>query len=81
MKEVAFKVFFRPANMPGWARVAGLLGAGWRCAHARRDRRYTEFSKIYGAKGLRTSRSTMSLSSTTVGLQVADREKYFRGIA
>ncbi len=51
MKEVAFKVFSGPANMPG-GRVAGLLVPGGAALTRGEIDTYTEFSKIYGAKGL-----------------------------
>jgi aspartyl-tRNA synthetase len=51
MKEVAFKVFSGPANAPG-GRVAGLLVPGGGTLTRGEIDAYTEFSKIYGAKGL-----------------------------
>ena len=51
MKEVAFKVFSGPANTPG-GRVAGLLVPGGGSLTRGEIDAYTEFSKIYGAKGL-----------------------------
>ncbi len=51
MKEVAFKVFSGPANTPG-GRVAGLLVPGGATLTRGEIDGYTEFSKIYGAKGL-----------------------------
>jgi aspartyl-tRNA synthetase len=51
MKEVAFKVFSGPANTPG-GRVAGLLVPGGAALTRGEIDGYTEFSKIYGAKGL-----------------------------
>ena len=51
MKEVAFKVFSTPANTPG-GRVAGLLVPGGATLTRGEIDAYTEFSKIYGAKGL-----------------------------
>jgi len=51
MKDVAFKVFSGPANMPG-GRVAGLLVPGGAALTRGEIDAYTEFSKIYGAKGL-----------------------------
>ena len=51
MKEVAFKVFSGPANTPG-GRVAGLLVPGGATLTRGEIDAYTEFSKIYGAKGL-----------------------------
>jgi aspartyl-tRNA synthetase len=51
MKEVAFKVFSGPANAPG-GRVAGLLVPGGAALTRGEIDGYTEFSKIYGAKGL-----------------------------
>lgn len=51
MKDVAFKVFSGPANTPG-GRVAGLLVPGGASLTRGEIDAYTEFSKIYGAKGL-----------------------------
>ena len=51
MKDVAFKVFSGPANAPG-GRVAGLLVPGGATLTRGEIDAYTEFSKIYGAKGL-----------------------------
>ena len=51
MKDVAFKVFSGPANTPG-GRVAGLLVPGGATLTRGEIDGYTEFSKIYGAKGL-----------------------------
>jgi aspartyl-tRNA synthetase len=51
MKDVAFKVFSGPANTPG-GRVAGLLIPGGATLTRGEIDAYTEFSKIYGAKGL-----------------------------
>ncbi len=51
MKEVAFKVFSSPANTPG-GRVAGLLVPGGATLTRGEIDAYTEFSKIYGARGL-----------------------------
>ena len=51
MKYVAFKVFSGPANTPG-GRVAGLLVPGGATLTRGEIDAYTEFSKIYGAKGL-----------------------------
>ncbi len=51
MKDVAFKVFSGPANAPG-GRVAGLLVPGGGALTRGEIDAYTEFSKIYGAKGL-----------------------------
>ncbi len=51
MKDVAFKVFSGPANTPG-GRVAGLLVPGGGSLTRGEIDGYTEFSKIYGAKGL-----------------------------
>ena len=51
MKEVAFKVFSGPANTLG-GRVAGLLVPGGATLTRGEIDAYTEFSKIYGAKGL-----------------------------
>jgi aspartyl-tRNA synthetase len=51
MKDVAFKVFSGPANTPG-GRVAGLLVPGGAGLTRGEIDGYTEFSKIYGAKGL-----------------------------
>ncbi len=51
MKDVAFKVFSGPANSPG-GRVAGLLVPGGASLTRGEIDGYTEFSKIYGAKGL-----------------------------
>ena len=51
MKDVAFKVFSGPANTPG-GRVAGLLIPGGAALTRGEIDAYTEFSKIYGAKGL-----------------------------
>jgi aspartyl-tRNA synthetase len=51
MKDVTFKVFCGPANTPG-GRVAGLLVPGGATLTRGEIDGYTEFSKIYGAKGL-----------------------------
>ena len=51
MKDVAFKVFSGAANTPG-GRVAGLLVPGGATLTRGEIDAYTEFSKIYGAKGL-----------------------------
>ncbi|MBL8379587.1 MAG: aspartate--tRNA ligase [Burkholderiales bacterium] len=51
MKEVAFKVFSGPANSAG-GRVAGLLIPGGAALTRGEIDAYTEFVKIYGAKGL-----------------------------
>ena len=55
MKDVAFKVFSGPANSPG-GRVAGLLvpggGTGEKSISRGEIDAYTEFVKIYGARGL-----------------------------
>ena len=51
MKDVAFKVFSAPANTPG-GRVAGLLVPGGASLTRGEIDGYTEFVKIYGAKGL-----------------------------
>ena len=51
MKDVAFKVFSGPANTPG-GRVAGLLVPGGATLTRGEIDAYTQFSKIYGAKGL-----------------------------
>ncbi len=51
MKDVAFKVFSGPANSPG-GRVAGLLVPGGGSLTRGEIDAYTEFVKIYGARGL-----------------------------
>ncbi|MBI2510319.1 MAG: aspartate--tRNA ligase, partial [Betaproteobacteria bacterium] len=51
MKNVAFKVFAGPANAPG-GRVAGLRVPGGAALTRGEIDGYTEFVKIYGAKGL-----------------------------
>jgi len=51
MKSVAFKVFAGPANAPG-GRVAGLRVPGGAALTRGEIDGYTEFVKIYGAKGL-----------------------------
>ena len=51
MKEVAFKVFSGPANTPG-GRVAALRVPGGGALTRGEIDAYTEFVKIYGAKGL-----------------------------
>ena len=51
MKDVAFKVFSGPANSPT-GRVAGLLIPGGASISRGEIDGYTEFVKIYGAKGL-----------------------------
>ena len=51
MKAVAFKVFSGPANLPG-GRVAALRVPGGATLTRGEIDAYTEFSKIYGAKGL-----------------------------
>jgi aspartyl-tRNA synthetase len=49
-KDVAFKVFSGPATSGG--RVAAMRVPGRRQPDPRRDRRYTKFVGIYGARGL-----------------------------
>ena len=51
MKDVAFKVFSGPANSPT-GRVAGMLIPGGAALSRGEIDGYTEFVKIYGAKGL-----------------------------
>jgi aspartyl-tRNA synthetase len=51
MKDVAFKVFSGPANSPN-GRVVGLLIPGGATLSRGEIDAYTEFVKIYGAKGL-----------------------------
>jgi len=51
MKDVAFKVFSGPANTPG-GRVAALRVPGGNALSRSEIDGYTEFVKIYGAKGL-----------------------------
>ncbi|MCC7487538.1 MAG: aspartate--tRNA ligase [Burkholderiales bacterium] len=51
MKEVAFKVFSGPANVPG-GRVAGLRVPGGAALTRGEIDGYTEFARAHGAKGL-----------------------------
>ncbi|TSE25356.1 aspartate--tRNA ligase [Tepidimonas aquatica] len=51
MKDVEFKVFSGPANMPGGRVVALRVPGGAQMSRSEIDA-YTEFVKIYGAKGL-----------------------------
>ncbi len=68
MKDVAFKVFSGPANTPG-GRVAGLLVPGGAALTRGEIDGYTEFSKIYGAKGLAYIKINDVMQLNDTGLQ------------
>ncbi len=68
MKDVAFKVFAGPANMPG-GRVAGLRVPGGAALTRGEIDGYTEFVKIYGAKGLAWIKVNDAAQLNETGLQ------------
>ena len=72
MKDVAFKVFSGPANSPG-GRVAGLLvpggGTGEKSISRGEIDAYTEFVKIYGARGLAYIKVNDAGEANETGLQ------------
>jgi aspartyl-tRNA synthetase len=68
MKSVAFKVFSGPANTPG-GRVAGLRVPGGAALTRSEIDAYTEFVKIYGAKGLAYIKVNDASQLNDTGLQ------------
>ncbi|MBI3041614.1 MAG: aspartate--tRNA ligase [Betaproteobacteria bacterium] len=68
MKDVAFKVFAGPANTPG-GRVAGLRVPGGAAMSRGEIDAYTEFVKIYGAKGLAYIKVNDASQLNETGLQ------------
>ncbi len=68
MKGVPFKVFSAPANAPG-GRVAGLLVPGGASLTRGEIDGYTEFVKIYGAKGLAYMKVNDASQLNETGLQ------------
>ncbi len=68
MKSVAFKVFSGPANTPG-GRVAGLRVPGGAALTRGEIDAYTEFVKIYGAKGLAYIKVNDASQLNEAGLQ------------
>ena len=68
MKGVPFKVFSAPANAPG-GRVAGLLVPGGASLTRGEIDGYTEFVKIYGAKGLAYIKVNDASQLNETGLQ------------
>ena len=72
MKDVAFKVFSGPANSPG-GRVAALLvpggGTGDKSISRGEIDAYTEFVKIYGARGLAYIKVNDAQQANETGLQ------------
>ncbi len=68
MKGVPFKVFSAPANAPG-GRVAGLLVPGGASLTRGDIDGYTEFVKIYGAKGLAYIKVNDASQLNETGLQ------------
>ncbi len=68
MKTVAFKVFSGPANTPG-GRVAGLRVPGGAALTRSEIDGYTEFVKIYGAKGLAYIKVNDASQLNDTGLQ------------
>ncbi len=68
MKDVAFKVFAGPANAPG-GRVAGLRVPGGAALTRGEIDGYTEFVKIYGAKGLAWIKVNDAAQLNETGLQ------------
>ena len=68
MKDVAFKVFSGPAGTPG-GRVAGMLVPGGAALTRGEIDAYTEFVKIYGAKGLAYIKVNDASQPNETGLQ------------
>ena len=68
MKEVAFKVFSGPANLPG-GRVAALRVPGGGALTRGEIDGYTEFAKNYGAKGLAWIKVNDASQLNETGLQ------------
>ena len=68
MKDVAFKVFSGPANSPA-GRVVGLLIPGGAALSRGEIDTYTEFVKIYGAKGLAYIKVNDAAQINETGLQ------------
>ncbi|HEX4326499.1 MAG TPA: aspartate--tRNA ligase [Burkholderiales bacterium] len=68
MKDVAFKVFSGPANSPS-GRVVGLLIPGGATLSRGEIDAYTEFVKIYGAKGLAYIKVNDAAQLNETGLQ------------
>jgi len=68
MKDVAFKVFSGPATTPG-GRVAGMLVPGGGALTRGEIDAYTEFVKIYGAKGLAYIKVNDASQPNEAGLQ------------
>src|SRR5262249_12924012 len=68
MKNVAFKVFSGPANLPG-GRVAGLRVPGGGALTRGEIDAYTEFVKNYGAKGLAYIKVNDARQLNEAGLQ------------
>ncbi|MBL8382364.1 MAG: aspartate--tRNA ligase [Burkholderiales bacterium] len=68
MKDVAFKVFSGPANTPG-GRVAGLRIPGGAALTRGEIDAYTEFVKIYGARGLAYIKVNDAAQPNETGLQ------------
>ncbi len=68
MKEVAFKVFSGPANAPG-GRVAALRVPGGATLTRGEIDAYTEFVKIYGARGLAWIKVNDAAQLNEAGLQ------------
>ena len=68
MKDVAFKVFSGPANAAN-GRVAGLLVPGGAALSRGEIDAYTEFVKIYGAKGLAYIKVNDAAQINETGLQ------------
>jgi aspartyl-tRNA synthetase len=68
MKEVAFKVFSGPATTPG-GRVAGMRVPGGASLTRGEIDAYTEFVKIYGAKGLAYIKVNDAAQPNETGLQ------------
>lgn len=68
MKNVAFKVFSGPANSPN-GRVVGLLIPGGAALSRGEIDAYTEFVKIYGAKGLAYIKVNDAAKLDETGLQ------------
>ena len=68
MKDVAFKVFSGPATTPG-GRVAGMLVPGGGSLTRGEIDAYTEFVKIYGAKGLAYIKVNDASQPNETGLQ------------
>ncbi len=68
MQDVAFKVFSGPAGTPG-GRVAGMLVPGGAALTRGEIDAYTEFVKIYGAKGLAYIKVNDASQPNETGLQ------------